>query len=54
MTEPDDLEPARRLIDEPTDGQGRLLGWRAKDVGPADLSDDDYAAQFTRHAPDAD
>ena len=50
MTEP--LEPPQRLVDEPTDEQGRPLGWRAKDLDNTDLSDDDYAAQFTRHAPE--
>lgn len=49
MTEP--LEPARRLIDEPTDENGNPLGWRGKDVDPGEFSDDDYAAQFTRHEP---
>jgi hypothetical protein len=47
MTEP--LEPAQRLVDEPADEQGTPLGWRAKDLTDDDLSDDDYAAQFTRH-----
>ena len=51
MSEP--IEPAQRLVDEPTDDQGRLLGWRAKDVPADDLSDDDYAAQFTRHDPES-
>jgi len=52
VTAADELEPPQRRVDEPTDEQGRLLGWRAKDVDPADLSGDDYAAQFTRHEPE--
>lgn len=50
MSEP--LEPAQRTVPEPTDEHGKPLGWRAADLTDADLSDDDYAAQFTRHEPE--
>lgn len=50
MTEP--LEPAQRTVPEPTDEQGNQRGWRAADVNPRELSDDEYAAQFTRHDPE--
>lgn len=50
MTEP--LEPAKRLVEEPTDDAGRLLGWRGRDVAPGEISGDEYAAQFPRHEPE--
>jgi hypothetical protein len=52
VTEP--LEPAERAGRRADRRHGRPLGWRGADVDDADPSGDDYAAQFTRHDPDAD
>lgn len=42
MSEP--LEPAHRIVPEPTDDQGKPLGWRAADLTDADLVDDEFIA----------